>query len=66
MKKEFEVVYNEIALPLNKLKDKTVLVTGALGMLSSYLIEFISFLNDECEFNTKLVLLARDKKKAHI
>ncbi|MEZ9480628.1 NAD-dependent epimerase/dehydratase family protein [Vibrio splendidus] len=63
MKKEFEVVYKEIELPLNKLKGKTILVTGALGMLSSYLIEFISFLNDEYEFNTKLVLLARDKKR---
>ncbi len=46
----------------NKLKDRTILLTGAYGMLASYITLFIDYLNSR-GFNIKLIACVRSKDK---
>lgn len=54
----------EETLPWEKLKEKTILVTGASGFLASYLVYTLLKLNEEYELNIKINALCRSKKKA--
>lgn len=48
----------------NKLQDKTVLVAGAAGMIASYLIYTLLYLNDTADMNIKVLALVRNEQKA--
>lgn len=45
------------------LRDKTVLITGATGMLAACLVRFLVFLNRKDQLNIRLLLLARSERK---
>lgn len=45
------------------LKNQTVVITGACGMLASYITYFLMFLNKEYDFNIKIVAIVRNKEK---
>ncbi len=45
---------------LSSLKDKTILITGGTGFVGSWLARALVWLNDEYEFNCKIILLARN------
>lgn len=47
----------------NKLKNKTVLITGATGMLARYFSFMLKYLNEKKGFNITILLLARSKDK---
>jgi nucleoside-diphosphate-sugar epimerase len=51
------------SVPWEKLKHKTVLVTGATGMLASYFSFMILYLNEKHHFGIKIILLARNADK---
>lgn len=51
-------------LPLEMLRDKKIMVTGANGMLATYLIYFFMYLNAEKGFDIEVYALARNEKKA--
>ncbi|RUO43784.1 dTDP-glucose 4,6-dehydratase [Aliidiomarina taiwanensis] len=53
----------EQSLPWQKLKNTTVLVTGATGMLGSYVGFTLLYLNEQFSLNIKPVFLARSEKK---
>lgn len=59
---EFKVFQKENKISFCDLQNKTILITGALGMLSSYIIELVRFLNND-GYNIKLVLLARSRER---
>ena len=46
-----------------KLENATVLITGAAGMIGSYLMYTLTELNDLKSYNIKIVALVRDKSK---
>lgn len=50
-------------LPWQTLKEKAVLVTGATGMLASYVGFTLLYLNEKLGLNTQPVFLARDEDK---
>ena len=50
----------DLHLPWNELKDKTVLVSGATGMIGSFLIYVL--LNKK--LNIKVIAVGRDEKRA--
>lgn len=56
-----EVIANKISL-LSGLKDECILITGGTGFMGTWLVELVAFLNDNYNFNTKLILLS---KSAH-
>lgn len=45
-------------------KDKTVLISGANGMLPSYMVDTLLFLNEKKGYNIKVVALVRNVEKA--
>ncbi len=61
--KEFELFFNGLDLDYSELKNKTVFVSGALGMLASNLVDTLMYLNFHQGFNIKLILLARSKDR---
>lgn len=46
----------------NKLKDKTILITGATGLIGTVLVDMLVFLNLHFSLNLKLFLVSRHKK----
>ncbi len=60
---ELEVIKQQLGNDLEKLKESTVLVTGALGMLASYTIDFFLFLNRNYDYNINMILLARSSER---
>ena len=49
---------------ISRLKNKSILVTGANGLIGSTIIDFFIQLNDICSANNKIYIGARNKKKA--
>lgn len=47
-------------LPWEQFRDKTVLVTGASGMIAAYMVETLLYLNQ----NTRVIALVRNRKRA--
>ena len=48
---------------IDKLKKKTFLITGASGMVGSYISYVLKLLNDEYDMNIKIVLCVRNVNK---
>lgn len=51
-------------MEVDSLKDKTILITGATGMLATYLVYFLNYLNITESLNIKIIGLIRNKEKA--
>ena len=51
-------------IPFEKLENKSVLITGATGMLATYIVYFLYYLNINKKKNIKIYSLVRNKKKA--
>lgn len=47
-----------------KFKGKSILITGATGMLATYLVYFFYYLNTEKNYNIKVIGLVRNEQKA--
>ena len=54
----------EYGIPLEKLKDKKVLITGANGMLATYLAYFFMYLNRSRNWGIQVTALSRSAEKA--
>ncbi len=51
-------------LPWGKLENKTVLITGANGMIAQYMVRVLIQLNLEFNINLKVIALVRNKEKS--
>ena len=60
---DFEKIINNKKIRWKVLKNKTILITGANGFIASYIIYFLIFLNQKYNFNIKIILIGRNKKK---
>lgn len=60
---DLDVLYNS-KIDWEQLRNKTILVTGATGMLASYFSFMLIYLNEKKDFNINILLLARNKVKA--
>lgn len=65
-----EVVQNDLRkvaeefMPWGKLNDKTCLVTGSNGMIATYIVYFLMFLNREYGMNIHVIALSRNRIKS--
>lgn len=59
---DMENIYSR-DIPTNKLYGKSILVTGATGMLASYLIYYLIWLNERYNAGIRIIALARNKEK---
>lgn len=62
VQEDMKDIYEQKIL-FDKLKNKSVLITGATGMLATYIIYFLYYLNVNKGSNIKIYALARNKKK---
>ncbi len=53
-------------LPWEKLRDRSIMLSGATGLIGSFLIDVILEKNDSDNLNCKVYALVRDKNKAEI
>lgn len=62
---DLEFIYNQKIIDWNKFRNKTVLITGAYGMLASYMVYMLIYLNEiENPFNVRIITVCRNKDKA--
>lgn len=50
-------------IPWNRLEHKTVLITGAYGMLASYVVYMLMYLNEKKGMDISVIALVRSKEK---
>ena len=50
-------------IEFEKLKNKSILITGATGMLASYYMYTLMYLNDKLNYNIKIYALVRNNEK---
>ena len=55
---------SKIRFPWNKLKDKSIMISGATGLIGSFLIDVIMEKNIDAELNCQIHALIRNKEKA--
>lgn len=65
LREDFEYLYSK-NLDWKKLNNRTVLVTGATGLIGSLLLKFMHFLNTQKGYNISLIAIVRNEKKAQI
>lgn len=51
------------SFPSEKLQNKSILVTGATGMIGSFLVDTLMFLNDHSHANIKIIACGRNQKR---
>lgn len=61
--KDFAGIYSE-NLFLMALKNSVLMVVGGTGLFGTYLSDFIMYLNENHDFNTKVIVTTRNKKSA--
>lgn len=64
VKKDMEEITEREYIPFEKMKGKTVLVTGATGMLAYYCVRVLMHLNRKCNYGIRVLALVRNKEKA--
>ena len=62
IKKDIENIVKRLGNEVNKLSGKRVLVTGASGLIGSYLVETIAYLNSEKKLSSSCRVLGLQKK----
>lgn len=65
VQEDMKEIYNSNIIDFRKLKGKSFLITGATGMLPSYLIFVLLYLNEiDAKNNIRIIAVARSKEKA--
>ncbi len=62
LREDLENILSE-SLSWEKLKNKTVLITGASGMVGSYMLYVLNMLNDKLDYNIKAIAMVRNVTK---
>lgn len=56
------ISFSKENLPFNKLQNKSILITGASGLIGSFLIDVIMYMNQNNDLNCMVYALFRNKK----
>lgn len=62
IEQDMEDIYRR-NIPWERLRNKTVLITGAYGMLASYMVFMLMYLNEKAGMNISVVALVRTREK---
>ena len=60
-----EVTQGSVTL-LKPLKEKNILITGGTGFMGTWISEMVAFMNDNHDFNIKLIILSTRAKDYHL
>lgn len=61
-KEDLETIIAE-SIPWEKLERKSVLITGASGMIGTYMLHVLTMLNDERAYNIRIIAMLRNASK---
>ena len=64
IKEDIRLVADAVFIDWDKLRGKTILVTGATGLIGASFIKSLNFVNKERNLGLKIVGLVRDREKA--
>ena len=64
IQQDLEFIISFKAVDWERFKGKTILISGANGMLPSYMVETLLFLNQKYDYHVKVLALVRNKEKA--
>ena len=64
IRQDLEHIISSELVNWERFKNKTVLISGANGMLPSYMVDSLLFLNERRNYNIKVVALVRNIEKA--
>lgn len=62
---DLEYIYEHAYVDWNVFRNKTILISGAYGMLPSYIVFYLNFLNTK-GFNINIICIGRNPEKAKI
>lgn len=62
--RDMEELFGRREIPVENLKNKRILITGAGGMLASYLVHYFAFLNQKHGFQIQIYGLIRNQRRA--
>lgn len=60
---DMERLTSDRSVPFEKLKGKTIFITGATGMLAYYMVCAVMYLNEKQGFNTHVIRLSETKQR---
>lgn len=63
LEEEYNLIYSGLVLELNKLKNRNILITGATGLVGSYLVDFLDYLNKNYNLGIKIYAMARSRER---
>lgn len=61
---DMKEIYNNSYIAWERIRGATFLVTGATGMIASYFISFLAWLNENRDYSIRIIGLVRDVNKA--
>ena len=61
-KEDLEAIIGE-DISWKKLKGRTVLITGASGMIGIYMLQVLTMLNDKYDYNIRVIAMLRNAAK---
>ena len=64
IRQDLERITSSEIIDWKRFENKTVLISGANGMLPSYMVETLLFLNEKFGYNVKVIALVRNLEKA--
>lgn len=64
IRQDLERITSSEIIDWKRFENKTVLISGANGMLPSYMVETLLFLNEKFSYNVKVIALVRNLEKA--
>ncbi len=53
-----------LPLPWDLLQNKSIIISGATGLLGSFLVDVLSYRNQHCDMNCKIIVLCRNAERA--
>lgn len=60
---EYSNIISILNTDIQKLKNKSVLITGANGLIGSYIVDFLQYLNNTQDMNIKIYAMSRSAEK---
>ena len=63
-KEDIKSIVKAEFIPWEKLENRTILITGATGLIGSEIVNILAYMNAIRNLNISIVLVVRDKRKA--
>lgn len=64
LKRDIQEIFDDKNIPWEKFRNTSVLITGATGMLPSFMLWTFIFLNEYLDYNITIYAVVRDKERA--